>query len=125
MPKYTPEQIYTAARALLPELDEATRRQAESLLAQAESGQETDLDLLDLLTREESTRQRLRALLQVSKEERLLRGYTPLPGIPDVTPGQVYLCPVEGCDYRYVITEAGERPPRCPKHQVELVGQLL
>lgn len=121
MPKYTPEQIYAAARALLPELDEAARREVESLLAQAESGQATDLDLLDLLTRQENLRQRLRKMLQSGQEERLLRGYAPLPGFAAATPGEVYLCPVEGCDYRYVITEAGEQPPRCPKHNVKLV----
>ncbi len=79
MPKYTPEQIYAAARALLPELDEAARRQAGSLLAQAERGQATDLELLDLLTQQESVRQRLRALLKSSEGERLLRSTRRFP----------------------------------------------
>lgn len=120
MPQHTPEQIYAAARALLPELDEAARREVESLLAQAESGQATDLDLLDLLTRQESIRQRLRDLLKRGEISRTLGEYAPLPGSPASALGEIYVCPVNGCAYRYIIREAGETPPPCPKHGVAL-----
>lgn len=120
MPTYTPEQIYAAARALLPELDEARRRQVESLLEQAEHGEQTDLRILDLLSAEEGLRQQSRALLQAEASFRTLGDYAPLPGQPPSTPGQVYVCPVAGCDYRYVIAEAGEEPPPCPTHNIAL-----
>lgn len=135
MPIYLPEEIYAAARALLPELDEPLRRQVEALLEQAERGQATDLQILELLTAEESLRQRLRDLLKaghtsrpvnasgsvviMTGDSRTLGDYSPLPGSPSSTPGQVYVCLVAGCDYRYVISEAGEQPLPCPKH-----GQL-
>ncbi|MFN3763290.1 MAG: hypothetical protein ACK4WK_08840, partial [Anaerolineae bacterium] len=102
-----------------PELDEPLRRQVEALLEQAERGQATDLQILELLTAEESLRQRLRDLLKAGSTSRTLGDYSPLPGLPPSTPGQVYVCPVAGCDYRYVIAEAGEQPLPCPKH-----GQL-
>lgn len=54
MPTYSPEQIYAAVRALLPELEENLRQQAE------------------------------------------------------------------GCNYQYIIGEAGEQPPHCPRHHVAL-----
>lgn len=117
MPKYTPEQIYDAARALLSTLDAETRRQAEALLQQAERGQPTDRALLDLLTRQENTRRQLRGLLK-GDGERLLGDYSHLTGEPGSTkPGDAFICPTPGCGYRYVITEAGETPPPCPKHQ--------
>lgn len=133
MPTYTPEQIYAAARALLPELDAARRHQVESLLEQAEHGEQTDLEILDLLTAEEDLRQRLRDLLKDdtprSTGERsvaiggnasgniiILSEYAPLPGSPQPTPAQIFICPVPGCDYRYIISEAGEKPLPCPKH---------
>lgn len=116
MPTYTPEQIYAAARALLPKLNAARRRQVESLLEQAARGEPTDLQILDLLTADESLRRRLRTLLKSGEALRTLGEFSPLPGPPPNTPGQVYICPVEGCDYRHVIAEAGEQPPPCPKH---------
>ena len=123
MPAYTPEQIYRAARALLPALDEAIRQQVEALLAQAERGADTHLRLLDLLTQDKATRERVRDLLKGEADgERLLGGYDALGGEPESTrPGAVYVCPVPGCDYRYLIGEAGETPPPCPRHRQPLI----
>ena len=122
MPEYPPERIYAAARALLPDLDEPTRRRVEALLAQAEGGAATDLDILTLLTAHEATRERLRALLkgEAIRGETLL-GYEGLPGGLASTPGQVFVCPEPGCGYRYVIGEAGETPPPCPRHGKPLI----
>ncbi|MEJ5241399.1 MAG: hypothetical protein WHS87_09400 [Anaerolineales bacterium] len=123
MPKYTPEQIYTAARTLLPMLDKATRKQVETLLEQAKSGQDTHLQMLDLITREEANRIALRALLagEERSESTLAGGYSGLGGEISSTPGQIFVCPFEGCDHRYISAEAGERPPDCPRHKLPLV----
>lgn len=122
MPKYTPEQIYTAARTLLPMLDEPTHKQVEDLLKQAESGQDTHLQILDLLTRQEANRRALHALLTGEQSERLLTDYSGLGGeISSPQPGNVFACPIKGCQHRYVIAEAGETPPPCPQHKCSLV----
>lgn len=122
MPKYTPKQIYTAARTLRPVLDQTTRKQVETLLKQAESGQDTHLQILDLLTRQEANRRALHALLTGKQSERLLTGYSDLEGeISSPQPGDVFVCPIEGCRHRYVIAEAGETPPPCPQHNCSLV----
>lgn len=123
MPKYTPDKIYTAARTLLPMLDKPSRKQVETLLEQAEKGQDTHLPLLDLLTRQESNRIALRALLaEEGKSENVLAGgYSGLGGEISSAPGQVFVCPIEGCDHRYVSAEAGETPPACPQHKFPLI----
>lgn len=120
MPRYTPEQIYAAARALLPELDEPLKGQVQSLLTQAANGQPADLQLLDLLSQDDALRQRLRRLLQAEEttREATLGGYSGLEGEHTSTPGEVYACPQ--CAYRYVIGEAGEQP-ECPRHGVKLI----
>lgn len=118
MPYYPPEEIYAAARTLLPDLEETLRRKVEDLLAQAEGGADTYLQLLDLLTQDDETRTALRSLLKKDEAERTLGEYSGLGGEHTSTPGKVYVCPQ--CDYRYVIGEAGEEP-LCPQHGVKLI----
>lgn len=135
MPRYPPEKIYAAAGALLPELEQPLRGQVQALLQQAAAGTPTDLDLLDLLTRDDATRQRLNALLEGEERTAVLGpggvappsgggGYypSPLSELPS-TSGLVFVCPEKGCPTRYVIGEAGETPPRCEMHQKDLVPQ--
>ena len=115
MPIPSPEQIYAAARALLPELEEPLKSQVQALLDRAETGTSTDIELLELLSQDEATRWRLAKQLELDSPDELL-GYSPLAGSFPSTPGEVYCCPVEGCETRYVIGEAGEDPGMCQKH---------
>ena len=119
-PKYPPEAIYRATRQILPELPDALRRQVAPLLELGEAGQATHKDLLRLLTAEEPTRSRFRQ--ELTKAEGYLgpKGLEGLPGLPQTTPGQVFICPVPGCTHRYVIAEAGEDPGECPIHHLPL-----
>ncbi|MGC8856793.1 MAG: hypothetical protein ACP5QU_08345, partial [Anaerolineae bacterium] len=120
MPRHTPEQIYAAARVLLPDLPEPLRQQVQTLLTQSEGGVHTHLQLLDLLSADESTRPRLRALLVDDEATRTLGDFTALPGSLPSTPGETYVCPVEGCGYQRVIAEIGEDPGECPIHHQRL-----
>jgi len=122
MSKYTPTDIYRAARQVLPDLPEAQRRQVEPLLARGEAGQATHIELLRLLTAEEQTRRLFRQALRGEEELLLLgpKGLSELPGPLPTTPGKVFVCPAPGCDYRYVIAEAGEDPGECPAHHLPL-----
>ena len=113
MPEYPPERIYDAARALLPSLNEPLRRQVEALLAQAEGGADTHLQLLDLLTREDATCKQLRALL---RGEEALLGFGPF-GDP-VIPPDIYRCQHQPPHY-YPEKEIEDRDewgrPLCPE----------
>jgi hypothetical protein len=44
-----------------------------------------------------------------------------IPGLPDPTPGLIYVCPQ--CDYTRVLGEVGEEPGECPTHHVALIPQ--
>jgi len=124
MSVYKPEKIFAAARNMLPELGEEARAQVEALLGRAGQEEKVDLKILALLTQGE-TRQRFSELLDQEAEHTTsdwhTLGYQGLPGSLPATPGQVYVCPAEGCTERYEISEEGEKPPRCPKHGNELV----
>ncbi len=125
MTLYTPEQIYNAARAMLSMLDEDRRQQMRSLLQEADNGADTHMQVLDLLTRDDATLEQLRRLLGIKGIDTFRTlGYAGAAGEPMITkPGAVYVCPVEGCTERYVIGEAGETPPPCPKHHTPLVPE--
>ena len=125
MSQYPPEKIYAAARTLLPILEPALRRQVEDLLAQAERGAETWDQLLALLPQDDAIQQSLRDLLKreaYDDGERMLGEFNGLGGeVVSTRAGDVYICPE--CDFRYVIGEAGEQPPQCPKHKVALIPE--
>lgn len=124
MPKYTPEQIYAAAAKMLPQLEAGRRRQVQDLLEQAKRHKsDTHLQILELLTAEESTREQLLSYLKTGESERTLGEFVPLPGPPPSTRGQLFVCPVEGCDYVYAIAEAGEDPGKCLRHHLRLIPQ--
>ncbi len=116
---YSKPEICAAARRMLPELAHPLRGEIEALLARAEQGEDTHLEILERLTAEEAYRQRLRDLLKASREVPL--GFEPLPGEPCVPASVRYICPVEGCGFTWQLQQKGERPPRCPRHHVELV----
>lgn len=121
---YQPEKIFAAARKMLPELGEETRAQVEALLGRAGQEEKVDLKILALLTQDE-TRQRFSELLDREAEHTTsdwhTLGYQGLPGTLPPSPGLVYVCPVKGCPERFEISEEGEKPPRCPTHDKELV----
>ncbi len=126
MTQYPPSEIYTAARSLLPELAQETRQRIEKLLQQADRGEETHLIIMETLSKDEATRRKMRELLQKPGSDFLdavegSRGYGGLPGVPQITPGEVWVCPEPQCEERYVIGEAGEDPGECQKHGVPLI----
>ncbi len=126
MSQYPPSEIYTAARSLLPELAQETRQRIEKLLQQADRGEATHLIILETLSKDEGTRRKMREVLQKPGSEFLddmesSRGYGGMPGAPQITPGEVWVCPEPQCEERYVIGEAGEDPGECQKHGVPLI----
>lgn len=113
---YSRSEIYAAARRMLPDLEPPLRREVEVLLAQAEQGEETYLEILERLAADETLRSRLRELLR----EQELRLYEPAPGLPEVLASVQYVCPVEGCEFTWWPQQKGEKLPRCPYHNADL-----
>ena len=112
-------RIYRAARQLLPEMDITTRRVVEDLLKKAEDGAKTDNKIIEIISRDDTLREKFRSLLPVSY--RSLSGFSSLGGYPHPTPGLTYVCPQ--CDYTRVLGEVGEDPGECPTHHVALIPQ--
>ncbi|MGB9873081.1 MAG: hypothetical protein ACPLYD_15670 [Anaerolineae bacterium] len=113
-----PEAIYRVFRDLLDETPPSLRADIEALLARAEQGEKTDNQLLKLARRDRAFLQRVNTRLQILEST---RGFDALPGPSSPTPGETYVCPVKGCDYRRVIAEIGEDPGECPIHHQRLV----
>lgn len=114
---YSRSEIYAAARRMLPDLEPPLRGEIEALLARAEQGEETHLEILERLAADEARRSRLRELLR-SQELRL---YEPISGLPGVPASVQYVCPVEGCDFAWWPQQKGEKLPRCPFHNADLI----
>jgi hypothetical protein len=103
-------------RDLLPADAGQVGAQLDALLARARAGDDVDDDLMLLLTRFESTRQRLDELLP---EADAAKGYADLPGHGEPIGALLYRCP-RG-DYEYPALEVGEPIPPCPVHHIALV----
>ncbi|RKZ38849.1 MAG: hypothetical protein DRR00_33865 [Candidatus Parabeggiatoa sp. nov. 3] len=129
---HKPEDILAATRHIHPHLEKWLGTEApvvEAKLAQLlEQAQNLTEQMRDLL----QTYPKIHALLQQylddksapTKKEAVSRG----EGIPDrlgegaQTPSgiRVYICQVEGCDYRWYQQRIGETPPLCFDHTLPL-----
>lgn len=113
------DEFYSAARDLLPEMDDEMRHEIEALLKQAEEGRKTDNLIIEIITENCKLRHMLREKL--GKELEHFVRYLPLGGNPKPIPAQKYVCPVEGHDYSKRISKAGEDAGNCPEHKVPLI----
>ncbi len=118
-----PEDVLECARSIRPKLEELMGPEAErvdhqlaDLLAQANTGQQVDNRILDLLKRDEETYYWIAEFLSEPPES---RGFQRLPGSRLVGQASKYVCPV-GNDYTWY-RRGGEPIRTCPTHRVELV----
>lgn len=121
--KPEPEDVLECARSIRPELEElpvleAERvdRQLADLLAQANTGQQVDAQILNLLKQDEETYYWMAEFLSEPPES---RGFQRLPGGGAVGQAHKYVCPL-GNDYTWY-RRGGEPIRTCPTHHVELV----
>jgi hypothetical protein len=122
------EDVRQAARAMRPYLnelltnDEAAleldRRLAE-LLAEGQAGRSVKADLLIALSGQEATRKWTREFLKDKTPPQVYRTWRRPPGDPGRVPAQRWVCP-QG-DYDWYSSSAGEQPPACPTHHLDLV----
>lgn len=95
MTKDTSKTIYAAARALLPILDESVRSKVETLLAQNERGEDTHLQILNILAEEDTKGEQIRNYLKGIDGEML--SDLGLYGNPFTSDANLcYLCSADG-----------------------------
>jgi len=110
---------YRAARDLLPEMEESTRRAIEELLVKADSGAKTDNLIVEIICKDSALRKKFRTLLNVS--DRTLSDYSGLIGNPSSPKAQTFICPRPGHDFTRRIQKVGEDPGFCPEHNLHLI----
>lgn len=120
MPTIEPDDVYRAARTLLPSLDAVTGKALQELLDQADRGSKVDNSIIDLLTQDPDIRRKLREIL-FPQDESLMRGYQPLGGNVSSPSVRKYVCPVADCGMVWRPQNVGEQIKKCPDHNVLLI----
>lgn len=123
------EDVRQAARAIRPYLSELLKndhaaaseldRRLAELLAEAQAGHSVKTDLLIALSDQQATREWTREFLKDKLPPQVYRSWRRPPGDPGQVPAQRWVCP-QG-DYDWYPSFAGEQPPACPTHQLDLV----
>jgi hypothetical protein len=127
MAKYPTEDILEGARSIRPYLaklleadSEVVDHELSDLLAKAQVGQKIDNQILDLLSRQESTRVWIVQYLALKRppEQEVERLYSGLPGESVPPPVPKYACP-RG-DYVWYRPAVGVEVRDCPTHHIRL-----
>lgn len=133
MPKYSPDEICKAAKAIQPYIVELLdapsaqrlERQLEGLLLESSLKQGSHTQLFSLLDESEPTRDWVRLYLeeQCPAEDILkaLRVYYPLPGVKNSVESPRYVCPVEKCHQDWYRKNREDEIPVCPVHDLKLM----
>jgi hypothetical protein len=127
---YKTEDVLNAARAIrshLPELlsneAQAVEKELSALLAQADAGEDIEIDIFDLLGEHEPTRQWMETALEDKKLSGGEKTYHKPLGNSDITPPgtQKYQCPETECSHTWISHKTRQPIPECPIHHVQLV----
>lgn len=108
----TYQQLLTAAEEIQPELETLLGTSLTELLRKAEQGEDVELDLLDLLSGHEETRQRLGHILNVKEVFRNEKGFSSPPGQHTPPDAIHYVCTV-GCTGEKFYPRVQVPPPLC------------
>lgn len=114
------EVVLQAAAVVHEELrsagDEDARRlrgRLEPLLERAAAGQPVADEVLEVLTADDDTRQRVADLLADADDDGVRSGFSGLPGLPHGSPAPIFAC--RTCDYSWPAFEVGEPARDCPR----------
>jgi hypothetical protein len=121
MSNRTSQDVYTAARNLLPELNKAMRTSIAALLARADAGEKVDNFIIDLIATDSAASKKLRKALYFDEDYLSIRDFIGLAGDPSSPIAEKYVCPRKGCKHFAFIQKTGEIPEKCPKHGVDLI----
>jgi hypothetical protein len=118
---YKAEDIFYAAQKIMTFLAVPAQARISTLLHQAEIGQDTSNQILDILTDDPDTQRWLRGTLPRYQNDEIMRGHQPVGGdVGDVPASDLLVCPEQSCSFDYLVRHAGIRV-LCPIHHVQLI----
>ena len=123
---YESSDILEAACSIRPYLSELLEdvkakeidQQIVNLLAQASTGQSVHNLILELLSSQDATRERLSEFLQDKQQPEHQRTFSSLPGHTPFVDAAKFICPLG--DYTWYRPRVGIEPPHCPTHDQPL-----
>jgi hypothetical protein len=100
------------------EMDDELKR----LIARAEKGQDTTVEIIDLLSPHDNIRQWIREQINLqSGQKGTTRGYGTLAGDPSVSASRRWICPKTGCAESLPVIQEDEDAPTCRVDGVVMV----
>jgi hypothetical protein len=122
MSKKELEVTIKLARALIGRLPDDTDSELKNLVQRAEQGEDTTVEIIDLLSPHENVRLWMRDQLssQTGTKGSGTRGFGQLAGKPgSISASQLWVCP-EG-DKSLPVIQEGENPPICEVHGLPMI----
>lgn len=117
------DSVIRIAQKLVHHLPEEMDAELRSLLQRAEEGQDTTIDVIELLSPHKNIRLWMREQILLSggtKGE--TRGFGPLPGKPGPIPAsKKWVCPKSECGESLPIIQEGEDAPICSVHAIKMI----
>lgn len=103
------------AQTLVDHLPETMDEKLKRLLAAAEKGQDTTIEIIDLFAEHETTRGWMeKQVASLSRRDVAPAGnYSGLAGNPSVPMSQRWVCPEKPREHWLMVIQEGEPPPTC------------
>ncbi|MBI5965471.1 MAG: hypothetical protein HY863_18495 [Chloroflexi bacterium] len=112
------------AQKLLNHLPEPLNGELKILLDRAEKGQDTTIDVIDLLSAHDNIRLWMQEQISIQSDLKGdgTRGFSSLAGAPTSVPAsQKWVCPKSECPRSLPVIREDEDPPTCEVHGVVMV----
>jgi hypothetical protein len=105
-------------RKLVNRLPEEKNDELRLLIRRAEEGEDTTIEIIDLLSPNENIRSWMREQLNLQNTTRSSAGgYSPLPGRPrSISASKKWVCPERSCSESLPVIQVGEDAPICDLH---------
>jgi hypothetical protein len=108
------EGIPQIAQTLSDHLPKAMDNELKRLIAAAEKGQDTTIEIIDLFSEYETTRSWMEEqIASLNRVDGAPTGYSGLAGNPSVPLSQRWVCPEKPLEHWMMVIQEGEKPPTC------------
>jgi hypothetical protein len=116
-------QIPQIVRELVNHLPKAMDEDLKNLIALAEEGQDTTVEIINLFSQHKATRRWIKEQIALqSAQKGTPYGNAPLAGNPSRIPAsQKWVCPEDPLEPWVFVIQEGETPPVCEQHNIEMI----